>query len=90
MKNGWQEEHTSNLISSFVDFVTNSFPHAHVTLHSIYSGWIPCFIVFTFLKKSISIEVTLLKYSYSMLAQEIWKGKPFFDRMWLTCDNVTI
>ena len=46
VKNGWHSEQTSNLISSSVDIVTNELPHAQVTLHSLYSGWIPSFMLF--------------------------------------------
>ena len=45
VKNGWQAEQMSVLISSCVDLVTNVLPHAQVTLHSLYSGWIPCFML---------------------------------------------
>ena len=46
VKNGWHSEQTSNLISSSVDIVRNELPHAQVTSHSLYSGWIPSFMFF--------------------------------------------
>ena len=45
VKNGWQAEQISVLISSSVDLVTKVLPHAQVTLHSLNSGWIPCFML---------------------------------------------
>ena len=45
VKNGWHDEQTSSLISGLVDIVINVLPHAQVTLHSTYSGWIPSFML---------------------------------------------
>src|SRR5512136_2098477 len=38
VKNGWQEEHNSNLISDLVERVSNLFPQAQVTVTLWYLG----------------------------------------------------
>ena len=45
VKNGWHSEQTSSLSSGLVDIVINVLPHAQVTLHSTYLGWIPSFML---------------------------------------------
>ena len=51
-------------ISSWVDFVTNVLPHAQVTLHSLYLGWIPSFMLITsFLLRFPTFAKLLLRYS---------------------------
>jgi hypothetical protein len=48
VKNGWQAEHISNLISGLVEQVSNLFPQAQVTSTLWYLGWIPSFISTSF------------------------------------------
>ena len=50
----------SVLISDSVDFVMNVLPHAQVTLHSLYSGWIPFFMLFTSFRKLALESIVLM------------------------------
>ena len=44
VKNGWHFEQTSTRISGFTDRVFTVSPHAQMTVHSTYWGWIPFFM----------------------------------------------
>ena len=74
VKNGWHAEQMSVLISDSVDLVINVLPHAQVTLHSLYSGWIPFFMLLTsFLPSRAFIE-----YHTFHLRSTIFASSDFF------------
>ena len=78
VKNGWHAEQMSVLISSCVDLVINVLPHAQVTLHSLYSGWIPFFMLITsFLLRLLTIAYLLCIHSILMIPQHPHRFKPF-------------
>jgi hypothetical protein len=54
VKNGWQAEHISNLISDLVERVSNLFPQAQVTSTLWYLGCIPSFISTSFFEHTPS------------------------------------
>jgi hypothetical protein len=45
VKNGWQAEQISTVIDFLVLRVVNLLPQPHVTVASVYSGWIVFFMV---------------------------------------------
>ena len=92
VKNGWHAEHTSSLSSGLVDLVTNSFPHAQVTLHSTYSGWIPSFMllplscsgcpVHIYLRISDVATITPLSFAAQPLYHGLSCKSSLFYRFW--------
>ena len=64
VKNGWHFEQISTRRSPLVDLVLTTSPHAQVIVHSLYSGWRPCFISFA---PHIQIQSTI---NYTLFFQK--------------------
>ena len=67
VKKGWHALQISILISGLFESTVKWFPHAQVTLHSTYSGWIPFFIAVSLCIDLASHTTAACKYNKPLL-----------------------
>lgn len=78
VKKGWHAEHISTRISPTVERTWNVFPQAHVTIPSLYSGWIPFFIISPLCKlnkKSLISSICLITAYFIIDTHHNWVVK---------------
>jgi hypothetical protein len=81
VKKGWQAEQISVVISDLVERVKKVLPHKHLTVISLYLGWIPSLITFLLKKRVLlfSCNTSPKVYKLALLSFFI---KRFFNGSW--------